>query len=186
MLSLKKPSFAAFVAWLLILLPFTSVVCIRPALAMKKGRRTDHWEDEWDNERLLLLTVENISVPPCLVSFFLSSCSCSCSCSSCSSCCCSCKPQKPKRTKSIEKPGNQPTAKSQEAKKPRSQKPRSHGSHRSQSHRSQKPKAKKPQKPKAKSQEAKKPKAKKPGIQENKKEKTKIKYPSNLLTSCIT
>ena len=44
---------------------------------------------------LLLLTVEDISVPPCLVSFF-SSCSC----------CCSWKPQKPKKTKSIEKPGN--------------------------------------------------------------------------------
>ena len=39
---------------------------------MKKGRRTDHWEDEWDNENItvLLLTVEDISVPPCLVSFF--------------------------------------------------------------------------------------------------------------------
>ena len=39
---------------------------------MKKGRGTDHREDEWDNENItvLLLTVEDISVPPCLVSFF--------------------------------------------------------------------------------------------------------------------
>ena len=116
-------------------------------------------------KRLLLLTVENISVPPCLVSFFLSSCSCSCSgscssCCSCCSCCCSCKPQKPKKTKSTEKPGNQPTAKSQEAKKPKAKKPRSHGSHRSQkpksqkakkprSHRSQKPRSHRSQKPRS-------------------------------------
>ena len=55
MLSLKKLSFVAFVAWLLIYCClFTSVVCIRPALAMKKGRRTDHWEHEWDNEKIIV------------------------------------------------------------------------------------------------------------------------------------
>ena len=158
MLSLKKPSFVAFVAWLLILLPFYKCCLHSPCPCYEKGRTTGKMNGTM--KRLLLLTVENISVPPCLVSFFLSSCSCSCSCScpSCCSCCCSCKPQKPKKTKSIEKPGNQPTAKSQEAKKPKAKKPRSHRSQKPRSHRSQKPRSQKPRSQKPRSQESRKTK----------------------------
>ena len=33
---------------------FFQVLFARHALSMKKGRRTDRWEDEWDNENIIV------------------------------------------------------------------------------------------------------------------------------------